>query len=154
MGAYFLDSSGLVKRYSAETGTAWLFGVVRPSANNALYLARITGVEVISALFRKLRGGKLTQNQADKAARRFEREFSNRYSIIEVSPRLVFEAINLAKIHFLRGYDAVQLAAALQVHQRRAALNLSPLIFVSADNDLNAAAVAENLTVENLNNYP
>lgn len=154
MDAFFLDSSGLVKRYSVEAGTAWLFGVVRPSANNSLYLARITGVEIISTLSRKIRGGRLTQNQADKAGRRFEREFLNRYSIIEVSPQIVFEAMNLAKIHFLRGYDAVQLAAALQVHRRRKSLNLSPLIFVSADNDLNAAAAAENLTVENPNNYP
>ncbi|MGO9469479.1 MAG: hypothetical protein ACLQIB_44780 [Isosphaeraceae bacterium] len=49
----------------------------------------------------------------------------------------------------MRGYDAVQLAAALQVHSQIPSLTL-----LSADADLNAAAVAEGLSVDDPNNHP
>lgn len=44
MGAYFLDSSALVKCYAAETGTAWMTSLINPAAGNVIYVARITGV--------------------------------------------------------------------------------------------------------------
>ena len=55
--------------------------------------------------------------------------------------------------HGLRGYDAVQLAAVLQVRDERVALGATPIILVSADTELNAAAMAEGLLVENPNNH-
>jgi len=51
----------------------------------------------------------------------------------------------------LRGYDAVQLATALYLHRIRQELGLSPLIFVSADENLNAVAEAKGLRAENPN---
>jgi hypothetical protein len=48
MGAYFLDSSALVKRYAAETGTAWMTSLIDPAAGNVIYVARITGVETVA----------------------------------------------------------------------------------------------------------
>jgi uncharacterized protein len=54
----------------------------------------------------------------------------------------------------LRGYDAVQLAAALTTNDERISRGLLPLIFVSADTELNDAAQAEGLAIENPNNYP
>jgi len=45
MAVLFFDSSGLVKRYVAETGTAWVIGLLRPSAND-IFIANITGIEV------------------------------------------------------------------------------------------------------------
>jgi hypothetical protein len=64
--ALFFDSSSLVKRYSRETGTNWVFSLVRSSAKNRLYLARITGVEVIAALTKRMRVGSLTMAAAAK----------------------------------------------------------------------------------------
>ncbi len=63
------------------------------------------------------------------------------------------EAVILARKYALRGYDAVQLATVLEVHNERTALGLSPLILLSADTELNDAAIAEGLTVDNPNNY-
>ena len=57
----------------------------------------------------------------------------------------------MAETYALRGYDAVQLAAVLEVNTIRLNLGLSALIFVSADGDLNTAATAERLSVENPN---
>jgi hypothetical protein len=58
----------------------------------------------------------------------------------------------LAESHAIRGYDAVQLAAAMEI----AAASLATgtiLTLVSADTALNAAAVAEGLTVEDPNTH-
>jgi hypothetical protein len=49
----------------------------------------------------------------------------------------------------LRGYDAVQLAAALEVHSHAPSLTL-----LSADAGLNAAGAAEGLAVDDPNNHP
>ncbi len=57
MAVYFLDTSALVKRYVAETGTVWVTSLMVPAAGNLLYLARLTAVEVVSALVRRAAGG-------------------------------------------------------------------------------------------------
>jgi uncharacterized protein len=154
VSALFFDSSSLVKRFAKETGTNWIFSLVRPSAKNRLYLARITGVEVIAALTKRMRVGSLTSTAANKAVARFEREFANRYLLIEVSPQIIKRAMTLAKNHTLRGYDAVQLASALQANQNRLAVGGTPLTFISADNHLNTAAISEGLIIDNPNSYP
>ncbi|MGI8787568.1 MAG: type II toxin-antitoxin system VapC family toxin [Pyrinomonadaceae bacterium] len=154
MNAFYLDSSSIVKRFSREAGTVWVLKLFRPSNANLIYTARITSVEVVSGLMRKSRAGNLSSIELDKAVSRFERSLRGRYVFIDVNEPLLTRARNLIKNYKLRGYDAVQFAAALQIRQRRIFLNLSPIIFVSADNDLNAAATAEGLAVENPNNYP
>jgi hypothetical protein len=62
--------------------------------------------------------------------------------------------MTLAETHGLRGYDAVHLAAALEVEAVRVARQLPSLVFISADNDQLLAAGAEGLHVENPNSYP
>jgi uncharacterized protein len=37
MSDYFFDSSALVKRYLAELGTAWVRGLVDPTARNSIW---------------------------------------------------------------------------------------------------------------------
>ena len=56
--------------------------------------------------------------------------------------------MTLAEQHGLRGYDAVQLAAALGLHAVRHMGGLPPMTFVSADSDLNTAAQTEGLIVD------
>lgn len=153
MAAYFFDTSALVKRYAKETGTAWAFSLVRPAANR-LYLTRITGAEVVSALTRRERAGRLGGSAVAKALARFEREVNNKYAAVEVSAKLVAGAMKLARTYALRGHDAVQLAAALEVHRLRAAAGADALILICADDALNAAAVAEGLAVDNPNHHP
>jgi uncharacterized protein len=55
----------------------------------------------------------------------------------------------LADTYALRGYDAVQLAAAIEVR-----LQVPALILVSADTELNTAATVEGLSVEDPNTHP
>ena len=154
MDAFFFDTSGLVKRFSREIGTAWTIGLLKPSSGNTIYIARITAVEVVSALTRRTRGGSLTTNQSIKAIQRFERSLFGRYAIVEIRPTLANRAMLLAKIHGLRGYDAVQLAAALTANDERISIGANPLTLISADNALNAAASLEGLAVDNPNQHP
>src|SRR5438270_11459436 len=67
MAAYFLDSSALVKRYAAETGTAWVKGLIDPAAGTLVLVARITGVETVAALARKRKGDLLSPADAATA---------------------------------------------------------------------------------------
>lgn len=61
MAAYFFDSSALAKRFIRETGTAFVLSLWRPSANHAIYAARLTEVEVCAALARRHKGLKLVR---------------------------------------------------------------------------------------------
>src|SRR5688572_5680745 len=149
MAAYYFDSSSLVKRYTKETGTAWIFSLIRPSAGNRLYPARIAGAEIVTTLTKKQRTGEISFAEMNKAIKRFEREYPNRFVLIEVTPAVIQIAMNLAKKYPLRGYDTVQLAAALSADQVRQRAGASSLTFISADNNLNHAAASEGLTVDN-----
>jgi hypothetical protein len=44
MAVYFFDSSALVKRYIAETGSGWVSGLTDPTAGNINFIAGITAV--------------------------------------------------------------------------------------------------------------
>jgi predicted nucleic acid-binding protein len=152
MAHYFLDSSGLVKRYVAETGSGWVQNLCTPG--NTIYISRITGAEVIAAIFRRLRVGDLRPEDAQAVARRFKDDFARAYRVIEVTAGVVERAMELAEARALRGYDAVQLATALELHQLRQEVSLSPLEFVSADGDLNEAAEAKGLLTDNPAAHP
>lgn len=154
MPAYFFDSSAAVKRYVRETGTSWIISLFRQTPANVFYAARITSAEVISATARRRRGLSLTVKQAGHAKRRFKRDFHSRFFKIEIDAQIVEKAEDLAEKHFLRGYDAVQLAAALKAQSIRTVGGGSPLIFICADNALRQAAVAEGLTVDDPNSHP
>ena len=60
----------------------------------------------------------------------------------------------MAETHEFRAYDAVQLAAALELNGRWVAAGMSGIILVSADQALNAAALAEGLAVDDPNSHP
>jgi predicted nucleic acid-binding protein len=110
-------------------------------------------VEVVSAIARRARSGSLSVAHAATALTRFRADFRTRFHISGITVALVNQAMRLAESRFLRGYDAVQLSAALQIHRRYLALGQT-LTLVSADADLNAAAVAEGLMVEDPNSHP
>lgn len=154
MAVYFLDSSALVKRYVQETGTAWILSLCDPAASAGLYVARIAGAEVVTAIARRGHGGDLLASDAASAIRQFRLEFATMYRIVEITPALVLRAMDLAQTHALRGYDAVQLAAALELNTLRLAQGMSALTLVSADGELNAAATVEGLPVEDPNAHP
>lgn len=72
-------------------------------------------------------------------------DFASDYQVIEVTAALVTQAEVLAEKYALRGYDAVQLAAALQASAAYVAARQPVITLISSDLDLNAAAVIEGL---------
>src|SRR5437763_12105745 len=125
-----------------------------PVAGNVIHLARISAVEVIAAITRRQRAGSITVPQAVQLCADFRQDLIGQYRLVELSPGLLTRAMALAEQHALRGYDAVQLAAALHVQVRRLKRGLTPLTLISADAELNAAAVAEGLPVDDPNAHP
>ena len=154
MAVYFLDSSAVAKRYLIETGTAWVSSIADLETGNKVYLARITFVEVISAITRKAHGPGLSSAGAVKAIKDFRHDFANEYSLIELTPRLVEWAGDLAEAHALRAYDAVQLAAALEINSELKSAGEPPITLISADSALNDGAIAEGIGVDDPNSHP
>jgi hypothetical protein len=151
VGSYFFDASGLVKRYVTEIGSPWVLGLTDPMAAHDLYVARVTGVEVVSALVRHVPA--LAAPLLSAAVTKFEQDFRQRLQLIELTDILVDRAMILAQIHRLRAYDAIQLAAGVELFATCSAVG-APLVFVSADSRLNAAAAAEGVTIEDPNQHP
>lgn len=154
MAAFVLDTSAVVKRYVQEAGTAWVRRIADPAAANLIYLARITDVEFTSAVIRRQRGGNLPAADAVATLMQFRQDLVQAYRIIEVTPALLLAARSLAERQGLRAYDAVQLAAAVELNARRIAAGTGTITLVSADQELNAAALAEGLTVDDPANHP
>jgi uncharacterized protein len=106
----YLDASVLVKRYVAERGSKDVIGLV--AASEAIATSLISRAEVSAALARAVRLGVLDDGAGRRAQRKFSREWPDLVRI-SVTETLVSHAETLAWDHGLRGYDAVQLAAAL-----------------------------------------
>ncbi len=154
MAIYFLDSSALVKRYINETGSAWVLGLFTPILSNEFFVAAITGVEIVAAITRRARNGSVTVADAALVCNQLRSDLQTDYQLIEITEGIINSAMALAETQGLRGYDAVQLAAGCAINELGIANGLSPIIFVSADEELNLAAVNEGLLIENPNHYP
>jgi predicted nucleic acid-binding protein len=154
MADYFFDTSALVKRHVKEVGSPWVKSLVRAKARHRLFIARITAVEVTSAITRRQTAGDFSPAQAGAILGHFHRHLRDRYSIIELTPVLFAHAMLTARKHRLRAYDAVQLAVAIEIRQQRHDTGFGPVTLVSADRDLNAAATAEGFAVVDPDLHP
>lgn len=154
MAVYFVETSALAKRYVAETGSVWLRTVLDPRTGCSIYVVRVTAVEMIAALTRRERGRTLTPTDAAAARQAFRQDLATTYQVIEVTPGLADRAMLLAEQHGLRGYDALQLAACVEVHWRYLAAGLPAITCLAADTEFNAAASAEGLMIDDPNRHP
>ncbi len=151
MATLFFDSSGLVKRYVGETGTAWVQALNDPQAGHNRVIAEITGVEMTAAVSRRLRRGDTTAADAAAAISDIEADFTDDYFLLETSQARIREAMTLTQTHGLRGYDAVQLATALFLRDQCRVLGQPDPIVITSDVELAAAAIAEGLAVDDPN---
>ncbi len=105
----YLDSSALVKCYIPEDGSYEVKQVL--SETDSAGTAWISLAEVVAGLAKAARMDVLSSEDADFAIRLFRADWPNlrRFQITE---SLLERAADLARQHGLRGYDAVQLAAA------------------------------------------
>ena len=149
-----MDSSGIVKRYIHGIGSVWVPSTTNPAVGNDIFTARVTSVEVVSAITRPTRGGTIPSADIATAIATFKNDWQNECQIVEVTEALINRAISLAETHGLRGYNAIQFAAACEIHNLCAAVGLPPPICGSADTELNAVAISERLMVDDPNSHP
>jgi predicted nucleic acid-binding protein len=154
MADYFFDTSALVKRHVDETGSKWVRALIRAKATYRIYIARITAVEVFAAITRRQHSGDLSAAQAGAMPGHFRRHLDQRYRIIDLTPAIFADAMLKARKRRLRAYDAVQLAAALELRKQHHDAGLAPVTLISADQALNDAATAEGLTVDDPRSHP
>jgi uncharacterized protein len=143
-----------MKLYVVEPGSHWMTQLFEPLLGHEYWIGRLTPVEVAAALFRRVRAGTLISAEAMQAVADLRYDVDQTYQILDVTSALADEAVDLARRFGLRGYDCIQLAGALEMQRRRRAAGLGPMTLVSADQELNAAARAEGITVEDPNGYP
>jgi len=154
MAIYFFDASALVKYYVTEPGSAWVRCLIdeqNPQTGwwtHIISVAEISRVEVAAGLALIERVGRIHKEQRDREYRRFISQFIHRYTVIPVTTSDLEYAADLTQQHPLKAYDAVQLAVALRYGRFLAAFDL-PLVFVSGDATLLAAAQAEGLSTDN-----
>ena len=115
MPIYFLDSSGIVKRYVLETGSIWIRSICLSAPIGTLYIAAIAGVETVAAITRRVLQGTTASGEAVSAIANLKYQLVSDYVSVEFNDSLQRAAMDLAGKHVLRGCDAVQLASVLQV---------------------------------------
>jgi predicted nucleic acid-binding protein len=81
----------------------------------------------------------------------FDGDLRESFDIVELDEPVMERATVMARTHGLRGADAVQLACAVLA---RSAMPSTELVLLSCDAELNAAATAEGLPVEDPNPHP
>jgi uncharacterized protein len=165
MPLYFLDTSALLPAYwRGAKGFAWVSNLIDPSHSNTLFLAEITEAELSAALYSLVRSRHLNKKRCDAMLKLFwEKIDAGGYSIIPAVTPIVRQAAALCEHHSLKGYDAVQLACALaarnatqQADAENIARGLPPAgdpIFLTEDNRLASAALAEGFVVDSPINH-
>lgn len=150
MPIYYLDASAVVKRYVSEMGSAWVQALCNDE-KNTIIMAEITLAEVASAFARAAQGGKISADERLNYLDLFVSDCDEQYHLVAIERAIIDRAVDLTQAHYLRGYDAVQLATALAANSELLRKQLPPLTLVSADEDLLEAAEAEGLPTENPN---
>ena len=138
----YLDTSALVKLYVEEPGSAAV--AARVERAEAVVTARVTYAEARAAFARQRREGGLTSAALRRVVRDLDGEWGT-YNLVDLGEPVIRRAGALAERHALRGHDAVQLAAALDV--RTADVDLE---FASFDSRLARAAARERLRLTEL----
>jgi len=131
----FFDSSALTKLYLDEEGSDLVENCC--AAADDLIVSAICQPEVMSALCRAQREGRLTGGQYEAVKTEVEIDFQG-LTICPLSRPVITEAVRLLETHALRGMDALHIACALVSRAD---------VFVSFDDRQVAAARADGLSV-------
>lgn len=101
-----------MKLYVEEDAAASVRDAVERAGS--VFTVRISYAEARAAFARQRREGGLMPRELRAVVRKLDQDWS-RYGIVEVTESLVRRAGALAERRALRGYDAIQLAAALEL---------------------------------------
>ena len=154
MPAYYFDTSALTKRYVIEVGSSWVQATVAQQSGQTIYTSVLTQPEIVSALQRRVREGRLEAHRAQDLAQQVVEHMTQSYTLAAITPPIITQACALLQRHPLRAYDALHLACALAIREALAQQQLSAPVFVAADDTLLAAAIAEGFPIANPLQHP
>ena len=149
----YLDTSALVKRYIAEMGSGWVRTFLREPTMRA-FTSLLTAIEGTCTFARRRREGMLSPDDHRHVLDTFDYDLTYRYNVLQVEPRVIDTARQMANRNPLRAYDAVQLATAWLLNQDLLDDGQAPLTFVCADDRLIDVAQTEGLLADNPNHHP
>lgn len=130
---FYLDTRALVKRYITEIGSGWTVALCDIAAGYTIATAQITKVEAAAAFASKRRNNDLSAANYTAILQDLAHDFAWQYLLVEIDQSLVDLAVDLTKHQKLRGYDAIQLAAALRLSH---ILSKTSVTFIAADANL------------------
>lgn len=151
MNALYLDSSALLRRYAARTGGEWISSVIASGA--PVYLSALSVIETTAAIARLGKQNARLRRLALRALGQFRRDL-NGYRVLAMTDQVVERAITLAESGDVRGADAVHLSTALIINETLVKTDNPVLTFISADLELDRAAEARGLVVDNPDDHP
>jgi predicted nucleic acid-binding protein len=159
MAIYFFDASAIVKYFHSESGSEWTRGIVdaRNSDENGreheVLVAGISIAEVAAAFAILERNQRIGRRLQETLYDAFLDAIMSDFQIVLSDIGTFFRAAELTQKYPLKGYDAVQLAAATEARDRLLAQELE-LTFVAGDAQLLRAAQSEGMRVENPDFHP
>lgn len=143
MMVYYLDSSAWVKRYFDERGSDWVD--VLFEQDDLLSCSTLGLIEVRATAARKFAAGGIDAAFLAETKAWLLDEWSS-FLWVGLAPEVVERSLDVADTFALRGSDSVHLASALQL-RGDLGIDASEFTFVTADQELKAAAVRAGLTV-------
>ena len=154
MSITYLDTSALLKRYVAETGSEWVRGLLAFSGTSTAFTSHLTVVEATCPFARRRREGFMSAEDHAQILLALDYDVAHWYNVLEVTRNVVDTARTFANEHPLRAYDAVHLATAWLANKQLVQGSQSPLTFICADNRLLTMAEAVGLLADNPNRHP
>jgi hypothetical protein len=145
MSVYYCDSSILIKYHIDEAGSQWVQTLVEEQ-DSSLFTTQISLIETCSAPNRRLREQSITASDYRDLMTQCRFLFDSTYNVVEFSAQVSELACRSLERHPLRAIDAIHLAMALILNTLLVDQNESPLTFLSADQRLLTAALAEGLS--------
>jgi len=148
--SFYLDASGLAKRYAPELGTPLINHLFANAAPSRFWVFNVGMGEVASLLVRKRNAGTISTAMLNQAIIDLGAEIVRAPSVqrITASDILVEASLSLIQAHSINATDAIILRSALET-----VANLRPagddLVLVASDLRLLRAAQAEGLKTFN-----
>ena len=147
MSCYFFDSSALVKRYHAESGTLKIKKIFKQDGVSFL-ISRLTATEVVSVFTKKVRERLMDIYKHDSLCSRFFDDLDKILIVLPIEDAHYVQAEDIISKHgkerSIKTLDALQLSVAISAKQA-----LDNLFFVCTDKALCEIAEKEQLKVIN-----
>ena len=147
MPAFYLDTSGLIKRYLTEQGSEVIDSLVQPPTRNDVAITSFLAVlEVNASITRLAKGGQLRQRVADRILTKFREDTDRALLILPLNNAIGQLAVSVVLDYKLRSADALHLATAFNY---RSYYPEASVVFVTSDRELLEAASLSGLAVLN-----